>query len=254
MAPEREPDETQDSICGGLQIHQRTRGYRFTLDAILLAQFAAEGLPADKPLKVMDLGTGSGVIALLLARWRPAWKVTGVEVQPQLAELARRNAGLNGLAVDIVEADWRTLGARDRAGDADLVVCNPPYFTLDGGQPCADPERAAGRQELHGSLDETTRAAARVVRGGGSVRFVHTAARLPQLMAAVAEAGLGVGRLCLVHPRASEPAGTVLLEASPGARRPLRVDPPIIVHNADGGFLPHIAALLASKGSVFPSE
>jgi tRNA1(Val) A37 N6-methylase TrmN6 len=240
--------ETLDSICGGLQILQRTKGYRFNLDSILLARFALEGLPADRPLKVIDLGTGSGVVAMLLARWCPEWKVTGVEVQEAVAERARRNAALNQLPVEITTADWRTLGTPGRAGDADLVVCNPPYFTADGGEPCADEERAAARQELNGTLDETLRAAARLVRGNGSVRFVHTAARLPDLLSAVAAAGLGVVRLAFIHPRANEEAGAVLLEALPGARRPTRIDPPIFVHSDTGGFLPQIGRLLAGEG------
>jgi tRNA1(Val) A37 N6-methylase TrmN6 len=242
------PGETLDAIAGArIRLLQREAGYRFNLDAVLLARFAVERREAERPTKVIDLGTGCGIVALLLASWRPSWKVTAVEVQPSLADITRRNAALNELPVEVVESDWRTLGTPGRAGDADLITCNPPYFAPDRSQPCDDPEKHAARQEAHGTLLENAKAARRLVRGNGSVRFIHIAARLPELMAALAEAGLPVVRLRFVHAKTNEPAYAVLTESIPDSRRPLVVEPPLIVHAVNGGYTPDLDDVLTGR-------
>jgi len=238
--------ETLDSIGGRIQILQREDGYRFNLDAVLLAAFGIGGFVEGRSVRAIDLGAGAGVVALLLKAWCPEWAVTAVELQPTLADLARRNAVLNALPISVVEADWRTLGVPGRAGEADLIVCNPPYFAADRGQPCADPEKAAARQELNGDLSEAVQSAARLVKGNGSVRFIQAAPRLTELLAAFAEAGLGVARLQFVHAKRTEPAYAVLAEGLPGSKRALVVEPPVIVQNPDGGYTTEVAAWLGA--------
>jgi tRNA1Val (adenine37-N6)-methyltransferase len=242
-ALDAESGETLDSVAG-VRILQRRDGYRFNLDAVLLAAAGLEGLETEAALRAVDLGTGSGIVALLLKRWRAAWNVTGVEVQPSLAALARRNAALNGTPLEVLEADWRSLGTPGRAGTADLVVCNPPYFAADRGQPCADAEKAAARQELNGGIDGAAKAAARLVRGNGVVRFIQAAQRLTETIHAFEQAGLGVTRLRCVHARQGEEAYAVLLEGMVGSRRRLAILPPLIVHGPDGGYTGEVDRLL----------
>jgi tRNA1Val (adenine37-N6)-methyltransferase len=240
--------ETLDAMAGGgLRLFQRQAGYRFNLDAVLLAGFALAHREADRPARVIDLGAGSGVVALLVAAWRPAWQVTAVEVQPSLADLARRNIELNNLPVELIEADWRSLGVPGRMGEADLVVCNPPYFAVERGQPCPDTEKAAARHEVLGTIADTARAARRLVQAKGSARFIYAASRLLDLIEALAGAGLPVVRLRLVHAKARDPAYAVLVESLPDSRRPLTVDAPLVVHSDDGGYSPEVAALLAGN-------
>lgn len=240
------PGESLDSVAG-VRILQRTDGYRFNLDAVLLAGAGVTGLPPDVPLRAIDLGTGSGVVALLLKRWRPAWSVTAVEVQPSLASLARRNATLNDSAIDVIEADWRSLGTPGRAGTTDLVVCNPPYYAADRGHPCSDAERAAARQELNGGIEGVAGAAARLVRGNGVVRFIHAAPRLPELLTAFERAGLGVTRLRCVHSKPGEEAYAVIVEGMAGSRRRLVVQPPLVVQGPEGGYGAEVRLLLEER-------
>ena len=240
--------ETLDAIADGrIRLLQRKSGYRFNLDAVLLAGFGLEGRDAERPTQVVDLGTGCGIVALMLAAWRPAWEVTAIEVQPSLADLARRNVALNQLQIEVVEGDWRSRTLSSHAGKADLVVCNPPYFAPDKGQPCTDAERAAARQEMHGTIEDAARAARRFVRARGYVRFIYAASRFPELLTALRTARLPVVRMRMVHAKPDEPAYAVLTESIPDSKRPLLVEPPLIVHGANGTFTPEVAALVSPK-------
>ena len=126
-------EETLDSLFGGrLQIIQKKKGYRFSVDAILLAHFTEPDLKD----KILDLGTGCGIIPLILIFHHKAEKVIGVEIQPSLADLARRNAALNHLSshIEIWEKDLKTLKGESRGGSFDVVISNPPYRKVGAGR------------------------------------------------------------------------------------------------------------------------
>lgn len=239
-------DESLDAIGGGrVRLLQPRRGYRFNLDAVLLAGFAAKAVAADRPVDVVDLGTGCGVVALLVAAWRPNARVQAVEVQPAMAALARRNAQLNGLPVEVVEADWRAVPDTLRA---DLVVSNPPYFPPARGRPPVDEGRAAARFESHGDVSSLANSAARRLKPGGAVRLVHAASRTADVLDAFRAVRLLPTVMRFVHPRASEAANTVLIELRRDSRRPLVVEPPLVVHASAGReYSPEVAALLSAR-------
>jgi len=248
------PDETLDSLGDGeVRLLQHRRGYRFSLDAVLLAHFAAQGLcaPGRRPVRspsIVDLGTGCGVVALLLARRVPAARVAAVEVQPGLADLARRNCPLNGLDVRVVESDLRDVGSLPDPGTWHLATCNPPYFPRGRVRTGTDPERNAARQEVLCTVADAAAAAARLLRSDGMAAFVYPAERLATLFAALADAGLTPVRMRLVHPRDGAAAMLALVEAAPRSRRPLAVEAPLVVH-AGGGFTPEVAAMLGRSAA-----
>jgi tRNA1Val (adenine37-N6)-methyltransferase len=236
------PDETLDPILRGLvQVLQRRRGYRFSLDAVLLAQFAAR-TPAEQ---AVDLGTGSGVVALLLAALGGARRVTGLELQPGLAALARRSVALNGLEerVAIVEGDLRDSRALPRQG-FDLVLSNPPFRPADRGDRSPDPERALARHEIAATLADVARAAKRLVRSNGRVCLIYPAARMAETFHALGAAGLCPRVLRIVHPRAAEPAELFLVESRPAKAGPLVVQPPLVVFEADGRYTAELRRML----------
>jgi tRNA1Val (adenine37-N6)-methyltransferase len=186
--PEPRPDETLDDLLHGeMKILQRRSGYRYSVDALLLAAFA---LPLAASARVLDLGAGSGVVALILARrGRPA-RVVGIELQPGLADLARRNARLNATdpPVEIVEAD--ALAAAPTLVGFDLVVTNPPFRAEGSGIPSPLPEKALARHELAMSLPQWLRTARDALAPGGSVCIVYPVDQEERLHAAAAAAGL----------------------------------------------------------------
>lgn len=238
-------DETVDAIFGGaLRVTQPRRGYRFSLDAPLLADFMS---PARG--RAADLGSGSGVIALALAMRAPALQVDAVELQPELAELARRNAADNGLAprVKVHQVDLRQLAGVLEAGAYDLVVCNPPYQPLEQGRVSPESQKAIARHEVACTLDDVVAAAKRLLRSGGRLGLVYPAPRLARLFGALEREGLAARRLRCVHPRDDEAAQLVLVDAERGGKGLLELLPPLVLHGPDRAYLPEAARILGER-------
>jgi tRNA1Val (adenine37-N6)-methyltransferase len=229
---------TRDEILRGrLILWQPRKGYRFSVDPLLLLDFLG---PSPRIGRACDLGTGCGVIALGLARLDDAARVTAVELQPRLAGLARRNAVENGLAdrVEVVELDLadeaRARAALPGASFA-LVASNPPFRPLGEGSTNPVDEAAIARHEVRLTLADLTAQARRVLEPGGRAVWVYPAERLTSLLATLDAAGLRPIRLKLVHGRAEEPARRALVEARKGAKGNLVVEPPLVLYD-DAGY------------------
>lgn len=245
MPPARLPGESLDTLaCGDIAILQPQKGYRFSLDPLLLAAFAA--IPATA--RVADLGTGSGVLPLLLARSGKGREFVGIELQPQAAARAARSVTLNGLSerIRIVQADVRALPQEFAAGSFQAVVCNPPYRPAASGRVAPEAERGAARFELAGGLSDFLRAAAFLLAGGGRFCIVHLAERLAELLDEMRAVRLEPKRLRMVHSRSGDPARLVLVEGRKNARPGLTVVAPLIVYREGRGreYTEEMAALL----------
>src|SRR5688572_1345246 len=192
-------DETLDALFGGeLRLYQRKHGYRFSLDAILLADFATIR-PGNK---VIDLGTGNGVVPLILAYRYPSIAVTGLEIQRQMAERAARSIQLNGYEDRIVikHMDIASVAKRFKAESFDSVACNPPYRQASNGRLSPSSERQIARHELKASLADFVRAAAFLLKNKGCFACIQLADRMVDLVSAMRSAGLEPKRLRAVHP------------------------------------------------------
>lgn len=227
-------DETLDDLStGGVKIIQPKTGYRFSLDPLLLCAFT--DLPARA--RVADLGAGSGVIPLLLARTGKGREFVGIEVQPDLAERAGRSVLLNGLTdrIRIVCADVRELPEAFAGGSFDAVVTNPPYRKAASGRVAPGAERGAARHELAGGLTDFLRTAAFLLNNGGRFYIIYLAERLAELCDEMRTFRLEPKRLRLVHSRNGEPAKLVLVEGRKNARQGLTVEAPLIVYKEGKG-------------------
>ncbi|MEW6263794.1 MAG: methyltransferase [Thermodesulfobacteriota bacterium] len=241
---------TLDSIYDGrLKIAQPAEGYRFSLDALLLADFARPS-PGQT---VIDLGAGVGVVALALA-WRLGQgRVLAVEIQPRLAELARKNAEINRqAAVEVLEMDWTRLTLDHLGGPADYAVCNPPYREIGTGRINPGDEEAAARHELRGRLVEAARAAGRILSPSGRLAVVYPASRLVSMIADLISTGFEPKRMRLVHSRAGEKAKRVLVEARLGGRPELNIEPPLYVYTVGLSYTDEAEAILAGRASGGP--
>ncbi len=226
-------NETLDAILGGrLKLIQPRQGYRFSVEAVLLARFAR----CRRGQRVLDLGAGCGVVSLLVATLYEPASVLALELQPQLAALIRRNAELNGLSVvSALNADLRAPGLAELpAGGFDLVVTNPPYRALETGRWSPDPQRRMARDESGASLAEFIAAAARSLRHGGNLAIVFTAARAAELITALRARRLEPKRIRMVHPRLELPASMILVEARKSAGVEVAIEPPLVLYSNKG--------------------
>ena len=227
-------DETLDSLTiGGLKILQAKNGYRFSLDPVLLNGF----IPGVRDCSVLDLGTGNGIIPLLLSARNEALSIAGVEVQQGMVERAGRTMAFNGLeaSVRIIQGDIRDLpfdGLETAAFD--IVTANPPYRAADSGRVAPDDERGMARHELAGGLDAFLRAAGTMLKTGGSFYVVYLAERLAELLTGMASFKLEPKRLRCVHSREGQTARLVLVEGRKNGRPGMKVESPLVVYQGAG--------------------
>jgi tRNA1Val (adenine37-N6)-methyltransferase len=234
--------ETTDSILNGaLRLIQPRRGYRFSVDAILLGRFVRPRRGA----RILELGTGCGVISIMAAHLYAPREVVAVELQPEMAAIAARNAALNHLAnVRAIAADIRARSAYgvDNSG-FDLVIANPPYRAGGTGRRSPEAGRDLARAESAATLRDFVIAAARHLKHGGKAALVFAAARGAELIGELRAAKLEPKRLRMVHPRMELPATTMLIEARKGGGVELEVEPPLILY-ADRGVYSEEARML----------
>ena len=235
-------DITADTLRGGrVRIYQPARGARMSLDPVLL-----EGFLPPPHGRFLDIGCGTGALSFLLLARDPAAIGVGVELQPRLAALAARGRDENGWQqrLEIAVGDVRGLGDRLGAATFDLVATNPPYRTLAGNRRPPDEERALAHQEIALALAEWVACAARAVRPGGRVAAIFPAERAADLLTEMHGRDLVPCRLRPVHPRADEPASRVLVEAERAGRRPLVLEPPLVLHAEGARYTPEVLRLL----------
>jgi tRNA1Val (adenine37-N6)-methyltransferase len=226
-------DETLDSLpFGSLQLFQARSGYRYSLDPVLLARF----IKHKKWQTVIDLGTGCGILPMVLARLGLSENLVGIELQTTLVQRAEKNVELNDLQkhIAIHQGDVRQVEQTYPAGIADLVVSNPPYRQLNSGQIAPDDERACARHEVAGGLNDFVGAAAWLLKYGGVFSLVHLAERLPEISGALIRHGLEPKRLRFVHPHSGDAARMVLIEAKKGGKAGVTVEPPLLVYRDYG--------------------
>lgn len=225
--------EHWESLCpGGLRFVYDDVHFRPGTDTFLLSS-----LPRLKPgYRVCDLGCGTGLLSLLLLQRQLQLQVTGVEIEPEAAELCRRASGENRLGdrLRTVTGDLRKIRSLLPAGSFDLVVCNPPYYPPGSGKvPSAAPLRNA-RSEHGCTLEEVCAAAAYLLRWSGSFCLVHKPERLTDVLCALRSASIEPKRLRMVSCRDGQAPSLVLLEGRRGGRPGIRIEPPLILETPEG--------------------
>jgi tRNA1Val (adenine37-N6)-methyltransferase len=241
--------ETIDKILNGaITIVQPERGYRFSVDSILLGHFAR----ARSRDRVLELGAGCGVVSVMVAVLNRPRSVIAIELQSTLAAFARRNATLNGLVdLQVIEADLRARSIQGVApGSFDLIIANPPYRAEATGRKSPDPSRGVARGSSGSNLEVFVSAAARFCRNGGRFVCVFAANRSAELIALLNQNRLEPKRLRFVHPFRHSPAGTVLIEARKNGGRETVVEPPLILWSRVGTYSEEALELLRSRAAA----
>ncbi len=241
-------DERLDYLLAeDLRIIQSPSVFSFSLDAVLLARFA---YVPKKRGKIVDLCTGNGAIPLFLSA-RTESAIIGVELQPRLADMARRSVAFNELGgqIDILEGDVKEIPAQLGFEKFDAVTCNPPYFPAhEMSDKNISEHMAIARHELYLTLEEAVRASSQLLKQGGKAAFVHRSGRLIDIIAAMRANRLEPKRIRLVYPKAGKEANTLLIEGIKDGKPDLKVLPPLIVYGDDGEYTEEVRGLLYGSG------
>ncbi|MFO7484226.1 tRNA1(Val) (adenine(37)-N6)-methyltransferase [Oceanibaculum nanhaiense] len=246
MSPEITPGVTEDRLLGGrVLLRQPKNGYRAAIDPVLLAAC----LDPKPGQHVLDIGCGAGAAALCLLARRPDLAVTGIEIQPGLAALARENAALNGVAdrFRVIEGDIATL---QLDAHFDMAMSNPPFLPAGRGNAPSDAAKALAHVEGEADLPAWTQFAAKSLPHRGTLTLIHRADRLTELLAALAGARFGSVVIFPLWPRLETPAKRVLVRAAKGGKAPLVLSPGLLLHGAGGGFTPATEAILRDAAAL----
>ncbi len=234
----KEDERIDDLQRNGYQIIQKKNGFCFGMDAVLLSVFAAvkEGESA------IDLGTGTGIIPILLEAKTEGKHFTGLEIQKEVAEMAGRSVRLNGLEkkIRIVQGDIKEASQLFGKAVFDVATSNPPYMNDRHGLKNPDLPKAIARHEVLCTLEDVVREAALLLKPGGRFYMVHRPHRLAEIISVLKYHKLEPKRMKLVHPFVDKEANMVLLESVRGGKSMVKVEAPIIVYQAPGVYTEEI--------------
>ena len=214
--------------ANGYKILQDTDGFCFGMDAVLLSRFAKVSAGET----VLDLCTGTGVVPLLLAAHTQGSHFTGLEIQERVADMAGRSVKLNHVEdrVSIVCGDLKEAAKHFPKASFDVVTCNPPYMSPQGGLVNPSDGKAISRHEIKCTLADVVAAATQMLRSGGRFYMVHRPRRLPEIFALCEENNLHIRTLRTVQPRLGEPANMVLVEAIRGGNAQCNIAPTCVIY------------------------
>ena len=228
----KDGERTDDLEYKGLRILQHPDGYCFTSDSVLLANLCR----IKKGDLVCDLCTGSGVVALLASAKYDPKKVVGVEIQPRLADMAKRSVKLNGYEdrVEIVCAPVQGVENVLGHGSFDVVLCNPPYAPAEKKDEYTEEEICKSEAKL--TLEETVSSAKKLLKFGGSFFMVHKAYRLTDAVYLMRQNHIEPKKLWLIQPKKSKDVDSFVIEGKKYGKPSLLVPSPIVVYNEDGSY------------------
>ena len=227
-------ERVDDLHRNGYMLIQDTKRFCFGVDAVLLSGFAT----AKKGDKVLDLGTGTGVIPILMSAKTKAEHFSALEIQPESAEMAKRSVMLNNLQdkIDIIEGDIKKAAEIFKPSSFDVITTNPPYMNFEGGLKNSYDPKTIARHEVLCSLDDVAFAAQRLLKFGGKFFMVHRPHRLTDIMCVLREHKLEPKRIRFVQPYADREPNMVLVEAVRSGKPMIKVMPTLVIYNSDGTY------------------
>ena len=234
----KEKERIDDLQRNGYRIIQNPEKFCFGMDAVLLSGFARV-----KPgARVLDMGTGTGIIPILLEGKTKASHLTGLEIQEESADMARRSILLNHLEekIDIVTGDIKEAGNLFQAASFDVVTCNPPYMIGQHGITNPDTPKAIARHEVLCTLEDVVKNAAFLLKPGGYFFMVHRPFRLAEIITIMTKYKLEPKRMQLVHPYVDKEPNMVLIEGCRGGKSRMTVEKPLIVYKAQNEYTDEI--------------
>lgn len=225
-----------DTLKNGYKILQDSERFQFGIDAVLLADYALKSLKEKE--SVIDLGTGTGIIPLLMVNKCKTAAFTGLEVQKESADMAARSVTMNELEgqIQIVHGDLKEAGSLFPRHSFNVVTCNPPYMIDAHGRNNEQDALTIARHEVLCTLEDVVTAADYLLASHGSFFMIHRPFRLPEIFSSLEKHKMEMKRMRLIYPFADKEPNMVLIEARKNAKRRLTIEPPLIVRNDDGEY------------------
>jgi len=233
---------TDTFLNGRIRVRQSRRGYRFSIDAVIIAGLAG---PRSGD-RVIDLGTGCGIIPLILAYRQPDIKIYGIEVQAELAEIAVLNVKENLMEdrVAVICGDMKSLGHDLTSGPADIVVSNPPYRRPGSGRINPDDQRAVARHEIKVTLSDVVETAGRMLKPAGRFVTVYPAERMTDLLTQMRTADVEPKFIRMIHSGRDTEAKLILVEGKKGGRPGLKAGSPLVIYRKNGSYSDEVEKML----------
>ncbi len=235
---------TSDTFFNGrIKVVQNISGYRFSIDAVLLAGF----INMQSGDRVIDMGTGCGIVPMILAHRNPDIKIFGVEIQESLADMASRNVEENNMndRISVICMDMKRLMPDMIQGPIDIVVTNPPFRKAESGRLNPNQERAIARHEIMITLSEMLGAAVRMLSVSGRFVTIYPAERLVDLLTQMRKSGIEAKHVRMVHSSKDTEAKLVLVQGVKGGRPGIKIGPALDIYNEDGSYTPEVNRMFA---------
>ena len=220
-----------------LKIIQDTNGFRFGVDSVLLTEFARD---IKKNSTIVDLGSGTGIIGILLSKKVYPKKIIGIEKQKEVAEMARRSISLNNLdnIIEIINMDVNDID--EKIEDIDVIITNPPYKKSGTGIKSPNEKQRISRFETTANLDNWISISSRLLKSKGSYYMVYRTDRLTELIYIMKKNQLEIKRIRFVYSKVNEQSKLVLIKAVKDGGEFLKVEKPLIIYNDDGSYTDEI--------------
>lgn len=234
----KDTERIDDLQIKGYRIIQDNNGFCFGMDAVLIANYAE----FRKNDKVVDLGTGTGIIPLIIDAKNNLKKIYGIEIQEEVADMARRSLELNGLGerIEILNTDIKHCLEHLEKNTFDAVVSNPPYMSMGEGLLNETDKKQISRHEIACNIDDIARIASQLLRHNGKFYLVHRPSRLVDIFESLRKYKLEPKSMRFVHPRASKAPNLVLIKCIKASRPELKIENPLYVYNEDGSYTEEI--------------
>lgn len=236
------PGERLDDLqIKGYEIIQKPGRFCFGMDAVLLSSYAK----VKQNERALDLGTGTGILPILLEAKNEGRRYVGLEIQEESADMARRSVVYNGLGekIEIVTGDIKEASSIFGTDSFEVITTNPPYMIGEHGLKNDNESLYIARHEVLCTLDDVLRESARVLKVKGRFYMVHRPFRLPEIFAKMCARGVEPKRMQLVYPYVDKEPNMVLIEGMKGGKPRMTVEPPLIVYNKDGSYTEEILRL-----------
>ncbi len=231
----KENERIDDLEYKGLKIIQNTKGFCFGMDSILLSGYAKN---IKKNAHVIDLGTGTGIISILLSKKTNAKKIIGIDIQEDVCDMAKRSVILNNLEdnIEIINEDIKEINKKFEKASFDVVVTNPPYKKINSGVINDNKAKLISRHEITANLEEFIKQSSYLLKQNGEMYIVHRPDRLVDIISILRKYSLEPKQMQIVYPRKDKEPNLILIKAVKNAKPFLRVDKPLYVYDNEGKY------------------